>query len=232
MDEEIQTGKKYEVEHPQMYRLISWLSKLLGRMGKNMVTSSERLRYMKYIMEFGERDEDIYIVTYPKSGTTLTQMILYQLTTDGNIDFNHIYEVSPWVRNDCHKRIPPRELPSPRLIKSHDPYTEYDRDTKGRFIYVYRNVYDVAVSLYHQRKNYGHPDLELDDFISNFLKEGKMNWFTFNRDWLRNKNKLPVLYLTYEDLVNNLDSCLERIIKFCTLQVSCLLYTSPSPRDA
>ena len=213
--EKKEADKTHELDSPRMYKIISWFSKWLGKMGKKMVAASEQLRFMKYRMEFGERDDDIYIVTYPKSGTTLTQMILYQLTTDGNVEFDHIYEVSPWIKNDCFKRIPPRDLPSPRLIKSHDTYDEFDKDIRGRFIYVYRNVMDVAVSMYHQRKNYGHPNLDFDDFIENFMKPANMNWFTYNRNWLQNKKNLPILYLTYEDLTNNLEGCIERITKFC-----------------
>ena len=105
-------------------------------------------------MIFGERKDDIYISTYPKSGTTVMQMILYHLTTDGSMDFNHIYDVSPWIRNASFRSQKPPNLPSPRLIKTHDHYKDFDKNTKGRFIYVYRNGMDVAVSHFHQETNY------------------------------------------------------------------------------
>lgn len=41
-------------------------------------------------LTFETLPDDIYISTYPKSGTTLMQMIVYQLTTDGRMDFLHI----------------------------------------------------------------------------------------------------------------------------------------------
>lgn len=203
-----------------MYRLVSWLYKTLFKLELRLKSINRNLNYIKYKIEFGEREDDIYIVSFPKSGTTLTQMILYQLTTDGNIDFNHIYDVSPWTRNEAYKHKKPRNLPSPRIIKTHDFYNDYDKATKGRFIYIFRDGMDVAVSLYYQKKNYGFPKLEFDKFLPGIFKSGKLNWFKFNRDWLQNKNNLPILYLTYNDLTKNLDITLKRIIDFCKMDES------------
>lgn len=190
--------------------------KTIDKLGGRILKISEKLRFEQYKMEFGEREDDIYIATYPKSGTTLMQMILYQLTTDGNLDFNHIYDVSPWIRNASFRKQPPINLPSPRLIKTHDYHYEFSGRTKGRFIYVYRNGMDVAVSLYYQQKNYNKSDLEFDVFIKSFFKN--KDWFKHTRSWFDNKNKFKILYVSYEDLLNNKRDEIERIIDFCGLK--------------
>lgn len=177
---------------------------------------ADKMRFEQYKMMFGERDDDIYIITYPKSGTTMTQMILYQLTTQGEIDFNHIYDVSPWIRNASFKNQPPQNLPSPRIIKSHDLYKDFTKGTKGRFIYVYRNGMDTAISLYHQQKNYNNENLKFDDFIKNFFKSKA--WFKHTQTWFKNKKKFPILYIRYEDLVKDKKSEIEKIISFCNIQ--------------
>lgn len=206
---------------PFSYKLVSFAHKLIHKLGKNISKAAEELNYLKFKMDFGERDDDIYIITFPKSGTTLMQMMLYQLTTNGKVDFKHIYDVSPWIRNDSFKRRKPRlDLPSPRLIKSHDTYEYYDKATKGKFIYIIRNGMDVAVSLYNQRKNYGSPNLDFDKYFEGFMKSVKLNWFAFNRQWLENKNKLPILYITYESLLNNFDESLKKLSEFCNIKVS------------
>ena len=64
--------------------------------------------------------------------------------------FDHIYDVSPWIRNAAYLGQKPPDLPSPRIIKSHDKHKTFFKETKGRFIFVYRNGMDVAVSLYNQ----------------------------------------------------------------------------------
>ncbi len=44
-----------------------------------------QLKHLKFV----PRPDDIFIVTYPRSGTTWMQMILYQLTTDGTMGLAH-----------------------------------------------------------------------------------------------------------------------------------------------
>lgn len=179
---------------------------------------ADKIKFEQYKMKFGERDDDIYIASYPKSGTTMMQMILYQLTTKGKMDFNHIYDVSPWIRNASFRNQSPPELPSPRIIKTHDYHNQFRKKTKGKFIYVYRNGMDVAVSLYHQNKNYNNSDLTLDTYLKRFLKN-KL-WFKHTKGWFKNKNKLPVLYVKYEDLLNDKRAEIDRLIEFTKLDVN------------
>ncbi len=197
------------------------LSNFFGYLSARLAVIANQCNFMRYRMEFGERDDDIYIVTFPKSGTTVMQVILYQLVTNGKgtMDFDHIYDVSPWLRNDAFRGRPVRELPPPRVIKSHDFYESFDRRTKGRFIYVYRNGMDVAVSLYHQNKNYNKPDLSFDVFLRRFIRQ-RRGWFRHLRDWLENNRGFPVLYVRYEDLVVDKRHEIERIIAFLGLDVS------------
>jgi hypothetical protein len=61
------------------------------------------------------RPDDLFIVSYPRSGTTLMQMILYQLRTDGSMDLPHIGAVSPWFEVELVRGSPDliEALPSP-----------------------------------------------------------------------------------------------------------------------
>ena len=93
-----------------MLKIVTFFYKLCNRLSIRFGKAAFELKTIKYHLEFGERDDDIYVVTYPKSGTTLMQMMLYQLTTDGKIDFKHIYDVSPWTDNDVFRDIAPREF--------------------------------------------------------------------------------------------------------------------------
>ncbi|HEX5868810.1 MAG TPA: sulfotransferase domain-containing protein, partial [Longimicrobium sp.] len=113
-----------------------------------------RLRVVQYGLEYEGSPDDIFIVTYPKSGTTWLQMIVYQLATDGAMDFAHIDGVSPHLEEAM---IPQGRKISdlratPRVVKSHLPYHAIPKGP-GRYIYGIRNGLDVAVSYhYHARK--------------------------------------------------------------------------------
>ena len=133
------------------------------------------------------------------------------------MDFNHIYEVSPWIRNASHRQQKPVELPSPRLIKTHDKYIEFPKGTKGRFIHVHRDGKDVAVSLYNQNKDYNKNDLKFEVFLKDFFKNKV--WFKYSKAWFRNRNNLNVLYVRYEDLLTNKRREIERIVNFLELNI-------------
>ena len=139
-------------------------------------------------MDFVPRSDDIFIVTYPRSGTTIMQMILHQITTDGNIDFEHIYQFSPWFErflsfdimsiNDFDK------LPSPRIFKSH---LSYEQIPKGpcKYIYVARNGKDVVHSYYHLYKSHLGFKGDFSEFFIRFM-QGKLlfgSWFKHVAGW-------------------------------------------------
>lgn len=212
------TNKKEDIEKDFTYVGYNKLYNFTKRLSHKIKKIADNLFFEQFKMKFGERDSDIYIVTYPKSGTTLLQMILHQLTTEGGANFEHIYEVSPWIRNASFKKEEPKEFPSPRIIKSHDFYHQFEKNKKGRFIFAYRDGMDVAVSLYHQNKNYNKKDLEFEKFMTEFLKPRKKNWFNYCKEWFKNKHGFPVLYIRYEDLLANKRQEIERIIEFCDIK--------------
>ncbi len=198
------------------------MARFFGFLSARFGAVAHRLNFMRYQMEFGQLDDDIYLVTFPKSGTTMMQVILYQLCSNGtgSMEFTHIYDVSPWISNDALRGRPPRVLPPPRIIKSHDPYGRFEKRTKGRFIYVYRDGMDVLVSLYHQNKNYNKPDLAFDDFFARFVSQKRDGWFHHVKEWFANRHGFPILWLRYEDLVADKRNEIDKIVDFLGIDVT------------
>jgi hypothetical protein len=191
------------------------------RFSKKRLTA---LYELKYFTEFEERPDDIYIVTYPKSGTTWMQMILYTLIYQKEPDFKHIYDVSPWLSNEAFKHNScekVNKLPSPRFFKSHDPYEKFTPGFEGKIIYVYRDVLDLAVSYFYHKKHYNNPDIMMDELLEDSFNETKnFNWFTFHKNWLENKHNYPVFYISYEDLKTDFEGAVIQIARYLKIELT------------
>jgi len=108
-------------------RLAVWLLRaaaaVLQWLANHLIAAAGKVQRVRLArLEFVPRPDDVFIVTYPRSGTTWMQMILYQLTTDGDMDFPHIYEYCPWFERSSRSALGFEARPSPRLFKSHLTY--------------------------------------------------------------------------------------------------------------
>jgi hypothetical protein len=164
--------------------------------------------------------DDIFVVTYPRSGTTWVQMILYHLTTDGAMDFPHITTVCPWFERSLKDGTAYDALPAPRVFKSHLTYRKIPRGP-CRYVYVARDGKDVAVSYYHFYTTHMGFQGTFDEFFDRFLR-GEVHygsWFRHVRGWWQHRDDPNVLFLRYEELTAGLPGCLRRIAAFCGLEV-------------
>jgi len=91
--------------------------------------------------------DDIFLVSYPKSGNTWTRFLIANLLhPDKPADFATLYKLVP-DPGGTPKRIFDR-LPRPRVIKSHECF----EPRYPRVIYIVRDPRDVAVSQYHYHR--------------------------------------------------------------------------------
>jgi hypothetical protein len=192
--------------------------------GKKLHETRKRFDLLRYRMEYEGAPDDIFIVTYPKSGTTWLQMIVYQLTSDGAMDFPHITGVAPHLEVQM---IPWGRMLSdlrgtPHVVKSHLAYDDIPKGP-GRYIYGVRNGLDVAVSYHHHAREYmpGWSQCPRDEFFSRFLTGAVPygSWFEHVAGWLRNRDRLNVLVVTYEELRTDLEAGVKRIADFCGITI-------------
>jgi len=209
---------------PVLLKLILHFSSIFLLLG--IVTGRfARIRLARSI--FKPRPDDIFIATYPKSGTTLMQMILYQLQSDGAIDFPHINYVSPYLELEFQKEQGQLldDLPSPRYFKTHLTAEELPLDT-GRYIYIVRDVRDVAVSAFHHTLLMGGTQGTLEEFTDMFLSgsksdqrtilgAGTVSWFDHLASWWPHRERPNVLCLSYEKMIVDLEGTVRKVAGFC-----------------
>ncbi len=171
-------------------------------------------------LRYQAQRDDIFLVTYPKCGTTWTQYIIWLLYHQGksllphkslNEVFPHLEEVGKEIVNN---------LPKPRLIKTHLPYalTPYHPDAK--YIYVARNPFDCAVSFYHHTrgfvKHYDFAEGTFEDFFECFIK-GEVDfgdYFDHLLSWYEKITNNNCLFLTYEAMNADIKTSIWRIAEF------------------
>jgi hypothetical protein len=168
---------------------------------------------------FQPRPDDVYIATYPKSGTTLMQMIAHQLVTGAEEpDFPHVESFSPWFEFVLARGNPAvlEDVPSPRFLKTHD-YRR--RLPAGRYIYILRDPADVGVSAFHHWNMIMGTEGDLVRFVDWYLSDRMIfgSWFRHLAAWWPHRHDEDVLFLRYEEVIQDVEGTIRRVAEFCGL---------------
>jgi hypothetical protein len=147
--------------------------------------------------------DDIFIVSYPRSGNTWTRFLIGNLLNpDEPITFANVESRVPEIYFSSDRRL--LSLAKPRILKSH----EYFDPRYKKTIYIVRDPRDVALSLYHYSiKRRDIPDAyPVEEFVPRFVageffedfgswKEHVLSWHATRKD------TRGFLFLRYEDLL-------------------------------
>jgi hypothetical protein len=185
---------------------------------RNLDNARRIANFLRGRMELEVRATDVFISSYPRSGTTLTQWILYLLTHDEQPDPAHLTKVSPWFeRSLAIGELTGSDLerfPSPRVFKSHLP-RQWLPDG-ARYIYVERDGLDVLVSYFHFYRAYLGFEGSLDEFHRRFM-DGRVqygSWFEHVAEWRERASDPDVLIVRYEDMLSDRKASIERMVEF------------------
>src|ERR1700679_2893267 len=92
-------------------------------------------------------DDDVFLVSFPKSGNTWTRFLVANLVfPEQRADFGNIHDLVPDPGATTKRRL--HNMPRPRIIKSHECFDP----RYPRVIYIVRDPRDVAVSQYHYHR--------------------------------------------------------------------------------
>ncbi len=167
-------------------------------------------------LPFTSADDDVFLVSYPRSGNTWLRFLIASYLSGSKVDFFSVHDIMP----DMHERPESiKQLKSrPRFIKSHFSYCSEMQNV----IYLVRNVREVAVSYFHfhRRNKQISEDSTFEQFLLTFNQGnvGYGRWSDHLNSWI---DHAPARFLLvrYEDLVLNPVGELIRMCVFSKIPV-------------
>ncbi len=167
---------------------------------------------------FEPRASDVFIATFPKSGTTWLQQIVHGLRTGGDMAFDEITEVVPWLETalDLGLDINAPQRAEPRAYKCHLPWPMIPKG--GRYVLAVRDPRDVLVSQYHfwngwffETGSVSVEDLARGLFLNQDLP---FNYYRHLQSWWPERQQPQVLMLCYESMLADPRAAIRRIADF------------------
>ncbi|NXQ38585.1 ST4A1 Sulfotransferase, partial [Catharus fuscescens] len=176
---------------------------------------------MEEIANFPVRDSDVWIVTYPKSGTGLLQEVVYLVSQGADPDeigLMNIDEQLPVLEYPQPGLDIIKELTSPRLIKSHLPYRFLPSDLhngNSKVIYMARNPKDLVVSYYQFHRSLRTMSYRgtFQEFCRRFMNDKFIpHYQLFSGVYL--VLRFGVLFLVLNALLQDLATMVEQLVRF------------------
>jgi Sulfotransferase domain len=176
--------------------------------------------------------DDVFLVSYPKSGNTWTRFLIANLLyPERNPDFTNINELIPDPEALSKRHL--ARLQRPRVIKTH----QYYHPNYKNIICIVRDPRDVAVSEYHfHRKRRVYADnFPIEEHVRRFVAgESTLygSWGENIASWLATRAGTPrFLLLRYEDMIENTVRELRKIAGFMGIEAPVERLTSAVERS-
>jgi hypothetical protein len=164
------------------------------------------------------RENDVFLASFPKSGTTWMAFMLAQLLWQKGREQTLVD--SRYLPGIGNQRYAERQLPNGgRVIRTHEPY----RPAYRKSIYIVRDGRDVVVSMYWHVKRAMGMEADFSDYLTYFLS-GELNgagaWHDHVAGWLDSPAFAAgnVQLIRFEDLKRNAAAELEKTATFLGIE--------------
>jgi len=181
--------------------------------------NAERLR--ESILSCRPRSEDVIISPYAKCGTTWLQQTFHTLRTRGDLDFDDISRVVPWIETagmlDIDLDAPQKA--DPRGFKSHLAWDAVPKG--GRYIVSFRDPGDAILS--HLRFLEGwwlEPGaVPVTEYVASriAMRGSNRDYWHHLLGWWAQRENPDVLLMTYEQMSADPATTIRRVAGFCRI---------------
>ncbi|XP_022184433.1 luciferin sulfotransferase isoform X1 [Nilaparvata lugens] len=204
------------------------------------VMPTEYVPYAERLRHFSVRPDDVWVISYPKCGTTWTQEMVWLIGNDCDYEaaksqlllqrfpfLEAVSIISQEIEGEeddenvlgADTITFTEELPSPRFIKTHLTTKLLPQEIwikKPKIIYVTRDPKDAATSYYHHHRLWNGYTGSYDTFMEGFLKD-KLVYSPFWDhviEYKKLENEPHVLINSYEEMKRDLPGVIRRTAKF------------------
>ena len=151
------------------------------------------------------RDEDAFLVSYPRSGNTWLRFLLAHLIHQAPLNFRELELVVADIYQNSDREL--LSLRSPRILKSHELFDNRYR----KIVYIVRDPRDVAISFYYWRvkkESFSQPEkkMSMQEYLEIFVEREyaftRCNWAEHVESWLSQSNIFGarLLVIKYEEM--------------------------------
>lgn len=179
---------------------------------KNKFKRQQKIDYSKIKV----RQDDTFLVSYPKSGNTWMRFLLSSLKNENEVSYKNLEEHIPSIYRSFNKLD---SYKSPRIIKSH--HTHFDIYPKS--IYIVRDGRDALASYYHFYKDLRNFEKPFTDFYHYIQENDEYPYWTDHvNSFLEFRKQYPerCLLIRYEDLKTDIHNVLPKVCDFCNIKTT------------
>lgn len=180
---------------------------LIGR----MFPDDERERA---IAGYRPRPSDVIISPFGKCGTTWLQQTFHCLRTRGDMDFDDISRVVPWIETSVTLGldINAEQRANPRGFKSHLAYDDLPRG--ARYVVSLRDPKDALVSMYKFMEGwFMEPGtVPMEHFAVGWMRDAR--YWRHLKSWWAQRDNPAVLLFSYEHMCEEPRRHVERLARF------------------
>jgi hypothetical protein len=178
---------------------------------------------MGAIASYRPRPTDVIISPFGKCGTTWLQQAFHCLRTGGDMDFDDISRVVPWIETAGLLGIDlnAEQRGQPRGYKSHLTFAALPKG--ARYVVSVRDPGDSVVSMHKFMEGWFlEPGAVSTDLFASWWIERDLasNYWAHFLNWWEQRDNPDVLLLSYEHMIDDPAFAIRRLAKFCDLPLS------------